>query len=119
MPGETKVETFEVTVTDEHGATSTQTITVTITGTNDIPVIDTDQSNFHLDFKEQGVYQPSENGDGNTPTTPGGTGEGQHQTGTLSGSDLRLRCRQGKRGGLHGARCQQAQLPRRARRIRA
>ena len=83
--GETKVETFEVTVTDEHGATSTQTITVTITGTNDIPVIDTDQSKFHLDFKEQGVYQPSENGDGNTPTTPGGTGEGQHQTGTLSG----------------------------------
>ena len=83
--GETKVETFEVTVTDEHGATSTQTITVTITGTNDIPVIDTDQSNFHLDFKEQGVYQPSENGNGNTPTTPGGTGEGQHQTGTLSG----------------------------------
>lgn len=83
--GETKVETFEVTVTDEHGATSTKTITVTITGTNDIPVIDTDQSNFHLDFKEQGVYQPSENGDGNTPTTPGGTGEGQHQTGTLSG----------------------------------
>lgn len=83
--GETKVETFEVTVTDEHGATSTQTITVTITGTNDIPVIDTDQSNFHLDFKEQGVYQPSENGDGNTPTTLGGTGEGQHQTGTLSG----------------------------------
>ena len=82
---ETKIETFEVTVTDEHGATSTQTITVTITGTNDIPVIDTDQSNFHLDFKEQGVYQPSENGDGNTPTTPGGTGEGQHQTGTLSG----------------------------------
>ena len=83
--GETKVETFEVTVTDAHGATSTQTISVTITGTNDIPVIDTDQSNFHLDFKEQGVYQPSENGDGNTPTTPGGTGEGQHQTGTLSG----------------------------------
>ena len=83
--GETKIETFEVTVTDEHGATSTQTITVTITGTNDIPVIDTDQSNFHLDFKEQGVYQPSEGGDGNTPTTPGGTGEGQHQTGTLSG----------------------------------
>ena len=83
--GETKVETFEVTVTDEHGATSTQTISVTITGTNDIPVIDTDQSNFHLDFKEQGVYQPSENGGGNTPTTPGGTGEGQHQTGTLSG----------------------------------
>ena len=95
--GETKVETFEVTVTDEHGATSTQTITVTITGTNDIPVIDTDQSNFHLDFKEQGVYQPSEGGDGNTPTTPGGTGEGQHQTGTCllytSSSTLRMTMR--------------------------
>lgn len=83
--GETKTETFEVTVTDEHGATSTQTITVTITGTNDIPVIDADQSSFHLDFKEQGVYQPTEGGDGNTPTTPGGLGEGQHLTGTLTG----------------------------------
>ena len=83
--GETKVETFDVTVTDEHGATSTQTITVTITGTNDLPVIDTDQSSFHLDFKEQGVYQPTEGGDGNASTTPGGTGEGQHLTGTLTG----------------------------------
>ena len=83
--GEKKFETFDVTVTDEHGATSTQTITVTITGTNDIPVIDTEQSDFHLAFKEQGVYQPTEGGDGNAPTTGGGIGEGQHQTGTLSG----------------------------------
>lgn len=84
--GEKKFETFDVTVTDEHGATSTQTITVTITGTNDIPVIDTEQSDFHLAFKEQGVYQPTEGGDGNAPTTGGGIGEGQHQTGTLSGN---------------------------------
>lgn len=83
--GETRTETFTVYVSDGRGGLTTQEITVTLTGTNDIPVIDTDQSNFHLDFKEQGVYQPSENGDGNTPTTPGGTGEGQHQTGTLSG----------------------------------
>ena len=83
--GETRTETFTVYVSDGRGGLATQEITVTITGTNDIPVIDTDQSNFHLDFKEQGVYQPSEGGDGNTPTTPGGTGEGQHQTGTLSG----------------------------------
>ena len=83
--GETRTETFTVYVSDGRDGLTTQEITVTLTGTNDIPVIDTDQSNFHLDFKEQGVYQPSENGDGNTPTTPGGTGEGQHQTGTLSG----------------------------------
>ena len=37
--GDVKVEHFTVTVTDEHGATSTQDITVTITGTNDDPHI--------------------------------------------------------------------------------
>ena len=114
--GETKVETFEVTVTDEHGATSTQTISVTITGTNDIPVIDTDQSNFHLDFKEQGVYQPRKTA---TATRPRRRRNGRRPASDRNPfrQDLRLRCRQGKRGGLHGARCQQAQLPRRARRI--
>ena len=115
--GETKVETFEVTVTDEHGATSTQTITVTITGTNDIPVIDTDQSNFHLDFKEQGVYQPSENGDGNTPTTPGGTGEGQHQTGTLSGKIFASDADKENGAGSTEHDVNKLNLPRRARRI--
>ncbi len=37
--GETKTETFAVTVTDEHGATATQDVVITITGTNDAPVI--------------------------------------------------------------------------------
>ena len=37
--GETHDETFLVTVTDEHGAFSTQVVTVTVTGTNDIPVL--------------------------------------------------------------------------------
>ncbi|MCL1060504.1 VCBS domain-containing protein, partial [Shewanella gelidimarina] len=37
--GETHDETFLVTVTDEFGAFSTQIVTVTVTGTNDIPVL--------------------------------------------------------------------------------
>jgi VCBS repeat-containing protein len=36
--GETKVETFEVTVMDAFGASATETVSVTITGTNDNPV---------------------------------------------------------------------------------
>lgn len=36
---QTHTETFEVTTTDAHGSTSTETITVVITGTNDAPVL--------------------------------------------------------------------------------
>ncbi|MEZ9200689.1 beta strand repeat-containing protein, partial [Shewanella sp. 10N.286.54.B9] len=37
--GEMHDETFLITVTDEHGAFSQQLVTVTVTGTNDIPVL--------------------------------------------------------------------------------
>src|SRR5438477_33771 len=37
--GETQTETFAVTVTDDFGATATQNVVLTITGTNDAPVI--------------------------------------------------------------------------------
>ena len=37
--GETVTDTFNVQVTDEHGATATQPVTVTVTGHNDAPVI--------------------------------------------------------------------------------
>ncbi|MCE9680452.1 retention module-containing protein, partial [Shewanella sp. AS1] len=40
--GEQVVEEFLVTVTDEFGATDTQVVTITITGTNDIPVLTVD-----------------------------------------------------------------------------
>ncbi|TLP78133.1 retention module-containing protein [Pseudomonas nitroreducens] len=36
--GETKVLSIDYTVTDEHGATSTNTLTLTVTGTNDTPI---------------------------------------------------------------------------------
>ncbi|MEP9317882.1 retention module-containing protein [Pseudomonas sp. LABIM340] len=36
--GETKVLSIDYTVTDEHGATSTKTLTLTVTGTNDTPI---------------------------------------------------------------------------------
>jgi VCBS repeat-containing protein len=39
--GETKIETFTVTLDDGHGGTVSQTIEVTITGTNDAPVLGT------------------------------------------------------------------------------
>lgn len=47
---ETKIETFEVTVTDEHGATSTKEITVTLTGKNDAPRL----NGAAIELKEQG-----------------------------------------------------------------
>ncbi len=37
--GETRTEIFTVTVADEQGATATQDVTITITGTNDAPLI--------------------------------------------------------------------------------
>ena len=37
--GETVTETFQVQVTDQHGASDTETVTVTVTGENDAPII--------------------------------------------------------------------------------
>src|SRR6185369_3614349 len=36
--GDTATDVFQYTTTDEHGATSTSTLTITIAGTNDAPV---------------------------------------------------------------------------------
>ncbi|HVZ42274.1 MAG TPA: VCBS domain-containing protein [Ramlibacter sp.] len=41
---ETVIETFTVTVSDEHGASTTETVTVTIHGTNDDPTLTADSS---------------------------------------------------------------------------
>ncbi len=43
--GDTATDTFIATITDEFGATDTQVMTITITGTNDAPVVDIATSN--------------------------------------------------------------------------
>ncbi|MDK1494684.1 VCBS domain-containing protein, partial [Sinorhizobium sp. 7-81] len=42
--GESRTESFVVTVTDDNGATDTQTVTITINGTNDAPVLTVDHT---------------------------------------------------------------------------
>ena len=86
---ETKIETFEVTVTDEHGATSTQTITVTLNGINDAPWL----GQTSIDLKEEGVIltpeQPGETSNTETHEAPGNTGEaGQDEHRTLVEGEL-------------------------------
>ncbi|NMH65155.1 retention module-containing protein [Shewanella salipaludis] len=75
--GETHEEQFLVTVTDEFGATDTQWVTVTVTGSNDAPVITSGDQDASGTVIEAGV-QPE-----NTPYT-GITATG----GTLTASDV-------------------------------
>lgn len=48
--GQTITETFTATVTDEFGATSTQVVTITITGANDGPSLDLDTTAFGRNY---------------------------------------------------------------------
>lgn len=78
--GDEHTETFDVTTTDEHGSSQTQTITVVVTGTNDAPVITTPGDNT-LNLKESGV------GDFTRTGINDGIAEGTNQArikGTLS-----------------------------------
>lgn len=73
-------ETFDVTTTDEYGSSHTQTITVVVTGTNDIPVI-TVPGDDTLNLKESGVGDVTQTGIND------GAAEGANQAqidGTLS-----------------------------------
>ncbi|PKG72988.1 hypothetical protein CXF86_20035, partial [Shewanella sp. GutCb] len=76
--GETHDETFLVTVTDEFGAFSTQIVTVTVTGTNDIPLITSTIADATGDVLEAGVM------DGGNDPEPGSLTTG----GTLTASDV-------------------------------
>ncbi|MGO4352362.1 DUF5801 repeats-in-toxin domain-containing protein [Rhizobium sp. RAF36] len=52
--GETKIETFRVTVDDGHGSSTYRDITVTLVGTNDSPVINLTASDVTADVFEKG-----------------------------------------------------------------
>ena len=74
---------------DEHGATSTQTITVTLNGINDAPWL----GQTSIDLKEEGVIltpeQPGETSNTETHEAPGNTGEaGQDEHRTLVEGEL-------------------------------
>ena len=57
---ETHIEEFTITVVDEHGASSEQTITVTITGVNGLPV--PDPAGGSLTVRETGVWGDADRG---------------------------------------------------------
>ncbi|WP_220736805.1 retention module-containing protein [Shewanella sp. c952] len=76
--GEMHDETFLVTVTDEHGAYSQQLVTVTVTGTNDIPLITSSIDDATGDVLEAGVM------DGGNDPEPGSLMTG----GTLTADDV-------------------------------
>ena len=84
--GDTRTETFTVTVTDEHGATSEQEITVTITGTNDAPVI---ESVNDLTLKETGVKPGGNEGtESGENVTPSGNEHKLTATGKVTADDV-------------------------------
>ncbi|MCG9695422.1 retention module-containing protein [Shewanella sp. Isolate11] len=81
--GEQVVEQFLVTVTDEFGATDTQMVTVTITGTNDAPVITPPPGDTPTDGYDAGTVVEAGNLDDGTvvPGTP-------QVSGTLAATDV-------------------------------
>ncbi|WP_299811433.1 VCBS domain-containing protein, partial [uncultured Shewanella sp.] len=63
--GQVVVLTYTVRVTDDYGAYAEQDVTITLTGTNDIPVLAFAQGADAGMVKEAGVVDI--NGEGNTP----------------------------------------------------
>ncbi|MDD3463221.1 MAG: Ig-like domain-containing protein, partial [Sulfurospirillaceae bacterium] len=83
--GESKTETFTVTVTDDKGATDTQNVTITIHGTNDVPVLVPDMPmNFSVgeDDAIEGLIE--------TGTYSGSINIGDYATDVDNGAALRI-----------------------------
>ena len=76
--GEVVTDVFTATVTDDHGATATELVTITITGTNDSPVITTAAGQDAGSVTEAGVQNGGNVAFADTPTA----------SGTLTSSDV-------------------------------
>lgn len=61
--GELATEVFTIGLSDGQGGTAKQDLTITITGTNDLPVIDTDQSALSASARESTAEENSQAGD--------------------------------------------------------
>jgi VCBS repeat-containing protein len=72
--GQSLVETFTVTVTDDNNATATQDVTVTIIGTNDAPVAEDDSFTVHEGKLVEGNVISHEDDNDGFSDTDGGDG---------------------------------------------
>ena len=89
--GESQVVTLTYTMQDEHGATSSSTVTLTVTGTNDAPVIDGPNTHATGAVTELPNNDPQENiavhhSDGNVAFTDLDTSDVHSATATAQGA---------------------------------
>ncbi|HEX4736218.1 MAG TPA: Ig-like domain-containing protein [Allosphingosinicella sp.] len=89
--GESQVVNLSYTIQDEHGATSTSSIAVTVTGSNDAPLIDTGNTTATGSVTELPNNDPNENvavhhADGSVAFTDADTTDTHSATATAQGS---------------------------------
>jgi hypothetical protein len=72
--GQSLVETFTVTVTDDNNAAATQDVTVTINGTNEAPVAEDDSFTVHEGLSVEGNLISHEDSNDGISDTDGGDG---------------------------------------------
>ena len=81
--GQTVTERFTATVTDDQGATATQVVTVTVTGTNDGPIADALNATFAQDSVLSGTLVARDADSGDTLTFAQGATAPAHGTVTI------------------------------------
>ncbi|AKO96993.1 VCBS repeat protein [Marinovum algicola DG 898] len=84
--GQMETDSFTMTVTDEHGATADQVVTVTITGANDGPVITTAAGQNEGAVTEAGTMAGSATANGTLTSSDVDTGASATWTGNATGT---------------------------------